>query len=186
MTIPQKLNVNQLLLFFPSHLMNYSTILSTTYQIQATTKIVTCTTNSNKRVQICLLSYHTMTYSGWWYNNSRLYTRYITNSNANAGRSQVQQQLKRALLLWCPDKAHPHHEHRALLAQQFGVAGHNFHLAHLLGGLLILELCVRQDEGPHIVTEPVGVQMALQIKETRHQQLYKVPVQCKHNDKHAK
>ena len=69
-----------------------------------------------------------------------------------------------------PRQAPPHHEHRALLAlaQQFGVAGHNFHLAHLLGGLLILELCVRQDEGPHIVTEPVGVQMALQIKETRH------------------
>ena len=48
-----------------------------------------------------------MTYSGWWYNNSRLYTRYITNSNANAGRSQVKKQLNRALLLWCPDKPHP-------------------------------------------------------------------------------
>jgi len=55
------------------------------------------------------------------------------------------------------------------LSQQFGITGHNLHLAHLLCGLLVLETCICQDEGPHIVTEPVGVQMALKTQETGHQ-----------------
>ena len=55
------------------------------------------------------------------------------------------------------------------MSEQFGITCHNLHLAHLLRGLLVLEACVCQDEGPHIVTEPVGVQVTLQ-KNTRDQE----------------
>jgi hypothetical protein len=48
-----------------------------------------------------------------------------------------------------------------LLGEQFGITRHNLHLPHLLCDLLVLELRICQNEGPHIVTEPVSVQMAL-------------------------
>lgn len=45
--------------------------------------------------------------------------------------------------------------------QQFGIAGHDLHLVYCLCNLFVLENCICQDESPHIVAEPVGVQMAL-------------------------
>jgi hypothetical protein len=48
-----------------------------------------------------------------------------------------------------------------LLGEKLGVTGHNLHLADLLRSLLVLEGRIRQDERPHVVAEPVGVQMAL-------------------------
>lgn len=47
------------------------------------------------------------------------------------------------------------------LRKQLRVAGNYFYPVNTLLAFLVLERGILQDERPHIVTEPVGVQMAL-------------------------
>lgn len=47
------------------------------------------------------------------------------------------------------------------LRKQLRVTGNYFYPANVLLAFLVLEQCILQDERPHIVTEPVGVQMSL-------------------------
>lgn len=59
---------------------------------------------------------------------------------------------------------HYHQQHtiiNILLWQQLWVAGYYFHSANMLLAFLVLERSILKDEGPNIVTEPVGVQMPL-------------------------
>ena len=49
----------------------------------------------------------------------------------------------------------------ASLREKLGIAGHDLHPSHVLLRALVLEGGVLKYEGPHVVAEPVRVQMSL-------------------------
>lgn len=97
-------------------------------------------------------SYHSLkTVQGQGLMPSYLMFNKITNSLNSSGRMSTP-----------IEQARCHQQVLFLLSKQLWVTGNNLNAAHMFLYIIELEHCILQDEGPHIVAEPIRVKMSLQ------------------------